>query len=231
MHDQIARHVHQVFKYALELKERLERGDRLHFEAEQTKLRGLLVGDSELCYLPEYAGDASNLSLGSPRTPDGATRGPEPFLGIRYALTCWVDEVFVTDSSWRDQWTAAPLEVALYGGTTLRATRFWEQTKKSEARPGTDGPEVFFWCVMLGFRGEPASAGIDLAQWIEAVRKRVSSGYAHDFPLPHEKEPPTFVPALRGRDGFRAMLHVAVGFAALVVVAVTCLLLRNPTGQ
>ena len=44
MQDKIARQVHQVFGYGLELKERLERGERPHFEAEQTKLRGLLLG-------------------------------------------------------------------------------------------------------------------------------------------------------------------------------------------
>ena len=52
MQDKIARQVHQVFGYGLELKERLERGERPHFEAEQTKLRGLLLGDSELRISP-----------------------------------------------------------------------------------------------------------------------------------------------------------------------------------
>ena len=101
------------------------------------------------------------------------------------------------------------MEVALYGGSSLRAVRFWEQAKKAEARPGTDALEVFLWCVMLGFRGEPSAAGINPPQWIEGVRKRVLTGYTQEFAQPPEKDPPTFVPVLRGRERFGTMLRVA----------------------
>ena len=132
MQDKIARQVHQVFGYGLELKERLERGDRPHFEAEQTKLRGLLLGDSELRYIAEYAGEGAGQNASNIRTSQGALRGAEPFLGIRYALACWLDEVFIADSPWSQQWTESMMEVALYGGSSLRAVRFWEQAKKAE---------------------------------------------------------------------------------------------------
>jgi type IV/VI secretion system ImpK/VasF family protein len=231
MQDKIARQVHQVFGYGLELKERLERGDRPHFEAEQTKLRGLLLGDSELRYIPEYAGELASQTAQNIRTSQGAMRGAEPFLGIRYALTCWVDEIFISDSPWRDQWTESMLEVTLYGGSSLRGVRFWEQAKKAEARPGTDGLEVFLWCVMLGFRGEPAAAGINPPQWIEGVRKRVLTGYAQEFAQPQEKDPPTFVPVLRGRERFGTMLRVAAAFAAVIAFAVTFFLFKGQAGQ
>ena len=226
MQDNIARQVHQVFGYGLELKERLERGERPSFEAEQTKLRGLLLGDSELRYVPEFAGELAGQSAGNIRTSQGAMRSSEPFLGIRYALACWLDEVFIADSPWSQQWTESMMEVALYGGAGLRAVRFWEQAKKAEARPGTDALEVFLWCVMLGFRGEPSAAGINPPPWIEGVRKRVLSGYSQEFAQPQEKDPPTFVPVLRGRERFGIMVRVAAAVAALVAAAVTFLIVK-----
>jgi type VI secretion system protein ImpK len=226
MQEKIARQVHQVFGHALELKERLERGERPHFEAEQTKLRGLLLGDSELRYIVEYAGEGASQSASNIRTSQGALRGTEPFLGIRYALACWTDEIFI-DSPWAQQWTESMMEVSLYGGSSLRAVRFWEQAKKAEARPGTDALEVFLWCVMLGFRGEPSAAGINPAQWVDGVRKRVLSGYAGEFSQPAEKDPPTFVPVLRGRERFGTMVKVAAAVAALAAFAVTYFLFRG----
>src|SRR5437868_8278778 len=231
MQDKIARQVHQVLGYGLELKERLERGERPHFEAEQTKLRGLLLGDSELRYVAEYAGEGASQTAANIRTSQGALRGAEPVVGIRYAPACWLDEIFIADSPWSQQWTESMMEVSLYGGSSLRAVRFWEQAKKAEARPGTDALEVYLWCVMLGFRGEPAAAGINPPQWTEGVRKRVLTGYSQEFPQPQEKDAPTFVPVLRGRERFGIMLRVAAAVAALIAFGVTFLLFKGPAGQ
>jgi len=228
MQEKIARQVHQVLGYGLDLKERLERGERPHFEAEQTKLKGLLLGDSELRYVAEFAGEsAAPQAGGNIRTSQGAMRGQEPFLGIRYALTCWLDEIFIADSPWRDQWTESMLEVALYGGSSLRAVRFWEQAKKAEARPGTDALEVFLWCIMLGFRGEPSGSGLNPSQWVEAVQKRVLTRYSQEFPQPPERDVPTYVPVLRGRERFGAMLRVAASLAAIAAFVVTFLIIRG----
>jgi type VI secretion system protein ImpK len=222
MQDKIARQVHQVLGYGLELRERLQRGEPAHFEAEMAKLKGLLLGDSELRYETDYAGEAVN--PGAPinvRNSQGM-----PFLGIRYALACWLDEVFIADSPWRDQWTASMLEVALYGGSSQRAWRFWEQAKKAEARPGTDPLEVYLWCVMLGFRGEPPP-DLQPAQWVEGVRKRVLAARAQEFALPAEKDPPTHVPVLRGRERFGTMLRVAAAVAAAAAFLVMFLLFKG----
>lgn len=231
MQDKIARQVHQVFGSALALKERLERGEQPNFEAEQAKLRGLLLaGDSDLRFQTDFAGETANQSSASNvRTTVGALRGGEPFLGLRYALACWLDEIFILDApgSWAARWESSMMEVALYGGAAQRGWRFWEQAKKAEARPGTDALEVFLWCVMLGFKGEPAAAGVNPAQWIEGVRKRVLTGYAHEFPQPPEKDPPTFVPVLRGRERFGTMLRVAAALAAVVAFVVSLLLFKN----
>ena len=136
MQDKIARQVHQVFGYGLEAEGTARGGERPHFEAEQTKLRGLLLGDSEIRYIAEYAGEGASQTGSSIRTSQGALRGAEPFLGIRYALACWLDEVFIADSPWSQQWTESMMEVALYGGSSLRAVRFWEQAKRPRPGPG-----------------------------------------------------------------------------------------------
>src|SRR4051812_33123967 len=122
MQDKIARQVHLIFGHGLELKERLERGEQPSFEAEQAKLRGLLLaGDSDLRFQTASAGETAGQASGSQniRTPVGAIRGGEPFLGIRYALACWLDEVFILDASppWSSRWEASMMEVALYGGS------------------------------------------------------------------------------------------------------------------
>jgi hypothetical protein len=229
MQDKIARQVHLVFGHGLELKERLERGEQPSFEAEQAKLRGLLLaGDSDLRYQTDYAGEAAvqGSSSQNVRTSQGALRGSEPFLGIRYALACWLDEIFVLDTSgpWSSRWEASMMEVNLYGGSSQRGWRFWEQAKKAEARPGTDALEVFLWCVMLGFKGEPSAAGIQAPQWADNVRKRVITGYGQEFQQPPEKDPPTFVPVLRGKDRFGSMLRVAAALVAVAAFAGTFLL-------
>ena len=35
------------------------------------------------------------------------------FLGVRYALACWLDDIFILDSVWREQWNANKMEYAL----------------------------------------------------------------------------------------------------------------------
>jgi type VI secretion system protein ImpK len=221
--DTLARQVHRIIGSGLELKARLERGERPVFDAEQAKLRGLLYGEGELLSLPDYVGETAQAR----ERVSQMLRGTEPFLGARYALACWLDEVFITDSPWSALWTAASMEVAiLQGGTQERAWRFWQQAQKAEARPGSDALEVYLWCVMLGFRGDPADAQIDPAQWAERARRRVLAGRAQDFSLPPEKDPPTYVPVLRGRDRFGGMLRAAAALAALAAGVAVFLLVK-----
>src|SRR5262245_46090739 len=96
MRKEITDLVYPVFTYALRVKAQLARGERLDFQREQSALKGLLRSEAEARRWGEYAGDP-NQSL-SGRGSDST------FLGIRYALTCWLDEVFIYDSPWREQW-------------------------------------------------------------------------------------------------------------------------------
>ena len=86
MSPQFSELVHPVISYALDLKERLDNGDDPDLETEQRQLIDRLRSDGEVRRLSDYTGD-------------GAT-----FLGARYALTCWIDELFIVYSSWSDLW-------------------------------------------------------------------------------------------------------------------------------
>lgn len=216
MHERIARKFHQVLGAGLELIERLERKDFPPLDAEVARLSGMLVGDSELKFDPEYAGE----------TPEQAVGGRERFLGIRYALACWLDEVILDRNAawratpWRDGWNEQKLETKLFQ-TNDRAWKFWKQAEQAEARPGTDAVEAFYWCVMLGFRGEYHEQPEKMRAWADGVHSRVIRGQAQEFPVPPEKEPATYVPVLTGRSRFTAMLYVA---SALVLAAVPVLM-------
>jgi hypothetical protein len=213
MHEKLASQVHEVFAYGLDLKERLARGEKPSFVTEQTRVRNLLLGDGELRYAAEYAGE------GAVAAKPGSGQTVEPFLGVRYPLVCWLDEIFTVDGPWAQQWAASPMEGSLYGGSNQRALRFWEQARKAESRPGGDALEVFLWCAVLGFRGEPDKAGIDPARWSDMARQKTISACAKDLPQPASSDPPTAVPPLRGRGRLALMLRLATAVIAVLAFA------------
>src|SRR5689334_6579748 len=122
----LANVVHPVVGRGLGLFGRLQRGESPNLEDEQAALLGLLAAEG----VPDFGPDR-----------DGA------FLGVRYALACWLDELFILDSPWAGQWNENKMEARLYGSND-RAYRFWEQAQYAAARPTTDALEVFFICVL-----------------------------------------------------------------------------------
>ena len=120
MREEITRIVYPVLRYGLTLQPRLKRGEKPSLENEQANLRALLKSVSESRQWPGYGGDGE-------------------FLGIRYALTCWLDETFTAESSpWRDEWNESKLETTLYE-TNDRGWKFWEQAKAAEQLPAAYG--------------------------------------------------------------------------------------------
>ena len=71
---------------------------------------------------------------------------------------------------------------------------------------------------MLGFRGSPPE-DLHPAAWVDAVRKRVLAVRSTDFQTPPERDLPTAVPPLRGRERFARMLRVATAAAAAAAFA------------
>lgn len=215
--DNITSHVLDVFSYGLSLKERVTNGDPLLLDAESAKLKQMLWADGSVKGHPDY-GDSA------PRPVPVDSR---EFLGVRYALACWLDEIFISDAEcpWSRDWTEKSLEADIFGGGQERAWRFWAQAEMAEKRPGTEAVEAFMWCVMLGFRGSPRLQ--NPAEWAERVRRRVLTARQQEFRLPAELGLKTNVPALRGRDRFRTAGRVLLTAAAAAMFTGTALIVRH----
>jgi type VI secretion system protein ImpK len=219
MREEIANLVHPVFTRGLRLKERLHRGEALSFEAEQAALVGLLLADQEARRWPTFGGADDDTGPGAADT----TRHHGPFLGARYALVCWLDEIFILDSPWSERWNEHKLEVRLYGSND-RAWKFWDQAQLAAARTDLDALEIWFSCVMLGFTGELIEDPARLAAWISATRQQWLRARAGEWRAPPGIEPPTRVPPLTGRDRLRRMLLVASAALLAVIPAVAIVL-------
>ena len=128
--------IHPVLNYALDLKQRLRNGEKPDLIAEQRILVERLRFDSAVRRMVDYVDDGGN------------------FLGARYALTCWIDELFIVNSSWADEWKEKVLEMDLYG-TRARVWKFWEPAEIALRQPraplalvspGLDAVETSFLC-------------------------------------------------------------------------------------
>lgn len=209
MREDIANVVYPVLTHGIRLKERLDTGDPPDFATAQKELLGLLQAAGPSQRLAEFAGD--QIQDDSIRV-----RPSDQFLGIRYALVCWLDEIFILDSPWKDQWSEKSLEMNLYKSRE-RAWKFWEQADWAGARPTTDALEVYFLCVMLGFRGKWKDEPDELQTWCERVKAQIDQGQGGEFALPVDGQLRTYVPYLRGAKRLQTMLTVA-GVAFLLLI-------------
>jgi type VI secretion system protein ImpK len=212
MNDRCTRLAYSVISHGLELWERLERGANLCLEGEQAALKDLLAGDPDA---DEAGYDRRNTTA--------------KFLGIRYALVCWLDELFTTRSAWSQEWNEHKLEVELYGSND-RAWRFWEQAKLAQARTTTDALEVYFLCVMLGFRGALDKQPDQMATWIAAARQRLGQVEERDAARAGESPRHICAPPLRGSARLRQMALTA-WVAVLVLGPLTAFYLVHRLGQ
>lgn len=231
MQDELANLVYPILSFGLRIKDRLDRGDDLELEREQGQLKGMLLTETEARRWFDFGGDAipANLGNGGGVGMEGLPLGSELFLGIRFALVCWLDELFILDSPWSTAWNERKLEAALYGSND-RAWRFWEQAQRAEKRPTSDALEAYYLCVMLGFRGEYIEDPIRLDNWVNTARAHINRGLAQNWPYPPELEPPTNVPPRRGRDMLENMV-VRGGVLLLILVPLLVAFLIQQLGQ
>lgn len=202
-----------VFSHALHLKERLDNGEEPDLESEQRQLIERLRSDSEVRRLTDYMGDGGN------------------FLGARYALTCWIDELFIVYTHWSEEWQEKILELTLYG-TRDRAWKFWEQTEIALRRPrtptvsippGPDALEAMFLCVALGFRGRYLENPGRVREFMEEMRPQV--GRASNWSGPRDLGVTTNAEPLAGRAELGRAVSVLGGvslvlFLGLLIVLV-----------
>jgi type VI secretion system protein ImpK len=224
MRDEVHELVYPVLRYGLDLKERLGRGEEADLEKSQLDLKRLLA-DKRWNELGGEAGALEASAFSASRSVAGTPlRGTTSFLGIRYAITCWLDEIFVLDSPWGAQWNERTLEVALYG-TRDRAFAFWEQAEKAESRPGSEALEVYYLCVMLGFRGDFRDRPDRLRAWVQRVQPQIIRSHGQEPPQVDKSTPVNNVPLLTGRDRFQAMFKAWGGVLLLLVFVLGFLLI------
>jgi type VI secretion system protein ImpK len=220
MQDAISNLVHPILAYGLGLKARLDRGESPTIEIEQAALKGMLQSEIESRRYAAFGGDVEKSA------EEGRGRGGQSFLGIRYALTCWLDELFIVDSKWSTAWNERKLELALYG-TNDRAWKFWVQARLAEGR-GIDALEGYLLCVMLGFRGEFRDEPDRLGAWVTAAQTQVGRGYGQKWPAPPELDAPSNVPPLHGAERLRTL---AVAWFVVLLVMVPALMLVQYLGK
>jgi type VI secretion system protein ImpK len=221
MRDDIANIVHPILAHALKLRERLKIDDSIDFYNEQANLKGMLLSDLDARRLSDYGGDPGDHS---------GRRSPDQFLGIRYALACWLDEIFIIDSKWESQWNERKIEESLYG-TNDRAWNFWEQAQLAEAKATSDAIEVMYLLVMLGFRGDLREKPDRLKTWTDAVGKRIARDQGKDWPVPPELDPPSSVPPLHGRARLHKMVLAVAVFTFGLVPIVAFFLVTQLLGR
>jgi type VI secretion system protein ImpK len=212
--DDVTTQVYDILLHGLKLRDRIGAGDRPHLGTEQAKLKGMLGSAS---MPPPWGADGAE-------SVSAAGQPSREFLGIRYALTCWLDEVLI-ESGWRE-WDENKLEAALYR-TNIRYKNFWDQARLTEAVPSAaEAQEVYLLCVLLGFRGEMGEQPEKLREWVRATQSRVTRGLGKELAALPERSPVTDVPPLVGVEKYRAMTQrlvtgalVAVLVGAFLVVA------------
>ncbi|HEY5312017.1 MAG TPA: DotU family type IV/VI secretion system protein [Pirellulales bacterium] len=174
--------VDPIFLHVLGLLDRLAGGDCPPAEEERLRIRSWL--------------DQAEGQLG---------QSPEWKLA-KYALVSWTDELLI-EADWpgRDWWNENALEVELFN-TRVTNEQFYIRAKEAALLPKRDALEVFYVCVVLGFRGlyrdpmvaaalaEPRGLPADLETWTKQTAMAIRLGQGrpalHDLGVPGRGAPP-----------------------------------------
>ena len=192
--------VEQIVSYALDLFEAVESHESRRLAHEQAVLTNGLLN------LP------------------GTMSGGSDNLGPRYALACWLDELFIQDSNWSAQWNENKLETQLFG-LNDRAWEFWRQAKAAEERADEELLRTLYLCVSLGFRGQLREDPVTLDRWMDRMKIRVTRNAtilrSHDgFDVPASAPR-----VLTGKREWHtaAMVATAVGLLSAPFLSYACL--------
>lgn len=213
MREELTRQLYDILLEGLKLRDRVAAGDRPSLGTAQARLKSLL-GTAQAA-APWGGGSDPTQSV-------GAEGSGSEFLGIRYALTCWLDEVLI-EAGWRE-WDENKLESALYR-TNIRYSNFWAQARLAEAIPNSNQAlEAFLLCVLLGFRGELGETPDRLKEWVSVTRRRVTGGLGKELPPLPEQMPVQNVPPLLGIESYKKMTQRLLG-GILVAVPIVAFLI------
>ncbi|OYP35468.1 DotU family type IV/VI secretion system protein [Rhodopirellula sp. MGV] len=129
MSPEFAKAVDPIFMYVSSVIDEIELNHSPDPEDVNAKIRGLL--------------DSAENLLG----------GGEGWRLAKYALVSWVDDLLI-EAVWEGSqwWEQNRLEFQIFN-TTSAFSKFYEQSQKASQLPRKDALEVFYVCVVLGFRG------------------------------------------------------------------------------
>jgi type VI secretion system protein ImpK len=200
--------VDPVFTNVLGLIERIENGENPSTKEERLRIRGWL--------------DQAEGQLGH----------GEDWQLAKYALVAWIDDMLILDAPWDGQawWKENALEVEIFN-TRLRHEQFYLKAREAASLPHKDALEVFYLCVVLGFRGlyrDPAAAAVlaeprqlppDLESWARQTGMAIQLGQGRP-PISDSSEPIHGAPPLEGSS----MLVWSL-FATLVLLVIDSIFL------
>jgi type VI secretion system protein ImpK len=131
MSPKFARAVDPIFSTVLDLLDRIDRGQQCDPAEEKSKI------------VKQF--DAASAQLG---------QAPEWTDQARYALYAWIDSELAKVRPWegREWWQSHSLELD-YWGQGLANVEFFVRAKEAAKLSTKDALEVFYVCVVLGFRG------------------------------------------------------------------------------
>jgi type VI secretion system protein ImpK len=146
----------------------------------------------------------------------------------KYALVAWIDDVLI-EAPWpgRLWWKENALEVELFN-MRERATMFYAKALDAGKMTRRDALEVFYVCVVLGFRGlyrDTASAFLadqlglppNLESWASMTSKSIQLGQGRP-PITESPRPGEGAPPLDGRYMLIGTALLGVALAAIVAV-------------
>jgi type VI secretion system protein ImpK len=209
--DNLARDVFPVLRQALLFRDRLQHRRPLNLETVQAHLRGKLLA------FP-------------------AERADGEYLGVRFPVVCWLDEINCLecgDPDWQRDWGDHSLEYSLYSSHD-RAHLFWEQARLATRRSDPDVMEAFYLCMLLGFRGDLRGDPRKLADWRDVFETEIGLKHAADWPeMPHRlQEPEADVPVLTAKDRLRwVLLAWALAVSVFIVGTAAFLMYRVASGS
>jgi type VI secretion system protein ImpK len=217
MRPEFSKAVDPVFSHVLALLERIERGESLSVQDERVRI------SSRIEKAESMLGQGTDWQL------------------AKYALVSWIDDVLI-EAEWqgRDWWRENALEVAMFN-TRLRQNQFYMKAREAASLAKKDALEVFYLCVVLGFRGlyrdpaaaealaEPLQLPVNLDTWAKQTAMAIQLGQGRP-PISIANEPIQGAPPLEGPSMLIWAAFSGVILAALIAIFIYLFMLANPAG-